>query len=116
MNIYEAIFGYISLILTMSIVAFIGYFATFQTDVFQRFYVKWYQRIYLNSRKKKFFLAKYYQAYAKWRYEYYKRQSRLKWVYYSSKFCGVFFLLFALALLIITIHNIFGVKLGLFTD
>jgi len=101
MNLYEAIFGYVSLILTMSVLAFIGYFATFKTDLSQRFYVKRYQKTYLNSLKKKFFLVKYYQSYAKWSYEYYKRQSRQKSVYYTLKFTGVFCLLFALMLLYI---------------
>ena len=116
MNPCETIFGYVNLIFAMTFFSFIGYFSTFKTNEMMRFYVKFYQKRYLKSMKMTFFLSRYYQAFAKYNYGYYKRLSQRKWFYYNLKICGVFCFLFTLLLLIITIHRITGAKLGLFTD
>jgi hypothetical protein len=94
----------------------LGYWAIFRTNSVIRFYLKCYQKHYLNSLKKNFFLVKYYQALTKFQYDLAKRQSQKKWYYYNLKVCGVFFVLFALLLLLITIHSIFKLNLSIFSN
>jgi hypothetical protein len=116
MNIYEAIFGYVTLILTLIFLSFIGYWAVFRANSMIRFYLKCHQKYYLNSLKKHFLLIKYYQAFTKSQYDFSKRQSQNKWFYYNLKICGVCCILFALLPLLISIHDIFKVNLGIFSN
>jgi hypothetical protein len=94
-------------LLSLLALLFFSFFAVFKTNQLMRFYVKLHQKWYLNSLKKSFFLSKYYQALTKYNYEYYKRQSRKKWVYYNTKICGVFAMLLSLFMLFAIINYAF---------
>jgi|GEM_PF-3806006 len=89
----------------------VGYFATFRTDTFRRFYLKRAQKYYLKSLKNTFILAKYYQAYTKYNYERMKRQYQSKRHYYETKIVGVLAIFMASLISFAIISTFFNHKL-----
>ena len=96
MNSPQNFLDFIIGLATLSFLSIVGFLSVFRTNFVIKFYLKYYQKQYLHSLKKNFFLAKYYQAFTKFQYDLAKRNSKQKWFYYNMKICGVGFLLFAL--------------------
>jgi hypothetical protein len=84
----------LSLIISLALLA-ISFFALFRTRQLIAFYLKSYQKWYLNSLKKSFFSNKYYQALTKYQYESAKKSSKKKWTYFNFKLSGILALLMA---------------------
>jgi hypothetical protein len=116
MNTPNLAFEYSVGVLSLSLLFFFGYWATFRTNLVTNFYLKIHQKRYLNSLKKSFFLSRYYKALTKYQYEYAKKRSESKRAYYDMKIAGVTCIFIALLLLLSIIHAIFKINFGLFTN
>jgi hypothetical protein len=88
MNNFAMWLQYVVAILSIIFMFAFGYFALFRTSSVMKFHLKYYQKQYIKSLKKKFFLVRYYQMYTKFNYELAKRQYYKRWIYYNMKICG----------------------------